>query len=60
MNNKINPHIGAAYGWLGKPPADWGQLLDHIAMARQELRTAMALESAEPAPATLKEEKKDG
>lgn len=60
MNNKINPHIDAAYEWLSKSPADWGQLLDHIAMARQELRNAMALEAAASTPTPLKEEKKNG
>lgn len=46
MENKLKQHIAQAYMWLGKPPADWGQLLDHIAMARQELREADALASA--------------
>lgn len=46
MHEKLKQHIAQAYTWLSKPPADWGQLLDHIAMARQELREANALASA--------------
>lgn len=54
MNEKLKQHIALAYTWLSKPPADWGQLLDHIAMARQELREADALAAA--LAATKKEE----
>ena len=46
MINKLKQHTEAAYVWLSKPPADWGQLMDHIAMARQELREVVALADA--------------
>ena len=46
MNEKLKQHIAQAYMWLSKTPGDWGQLMDHIAMARQELREADALVSA--------------
>lgn len=46
MNEKLQQHIAQAYMWLSKTPGDWGQLLDNIAMARQELREVDALAAA--------------
>jgi len=36
--NKILMHSAAAYEWLSQYPQNYGELVDHIAMARQELR----------------------
>ena len=36
--NKILMHSAAAYEWLSQYPQNYGELLDQIAMARQELR----------------------
>ena len=36
--NKILMHSAAAYEWLSQYPQNYGEMVDHIAMARQELR----------------------
>ena len=36
--NKILMHSAAAYEWLSQYPQNYGELVDNIAMARQELR----------------------
>lgn len=35
---KILMHSAAAYEWLSQYPQNYGELVDQIAMARQELR----------------------
>lgn len=42
MDNRAKQHIDQAQIWLSKYPENWGQLVDFIAMARQELREASA------------------
>ena len=36
--NKILMHSSAAYKWLSKYPENYGEMVDFVAMARQELR----------------------
>lgn len=40
---KILMHASAAYEWLSQYPQNYGELVDHIAMARQELREVNCL-----------------
>lgn len=41
--NELQKHLDKAFVFLSKYPEDWGQLIDHMAMARQELREAFRL-----------------
>ena len=41
--SELQKHLDRAFGLLSKYPEDWGQLIDQIALARQELRVAFKL-----------------
>lgn len=45
--NELQKHLDRAFGLLSKYPEDWGQLIDQVAMARQELRVAFQLAAAQ-------------